>query len=75
MEKFGYAVMRRKFTARHFPKGSTQRIKLNDDILTSEYGPGSPYAVVSDDGKFSSSFRTKKKALEFLKSMYDKRIN
>ena len=52
-------VIRRTFEAADYPKGSEDRARLNEDAVTSEYGPSMRY-MTSGDRKSS---RTKREAL------------
>ncbi len=55
-----YEVIKRTFEALKHPKQSSERMRLNDNIITSEYMPSYDWAVV---GAFhSSGYKTKKEA-------------
>lgn len=53
-------IKRRTFEAIRFPEGSYERIKLNENVLTSEYMPSYKYVLIS--GMNFQTFRTKKEA-------------
>lgn len=53
-------VKRRTFGAKRYPKGSPERARLNEDVLTSEYMPSYRYCV--PNGRSTRSFRTKAEA-------------
>lgn len=56
-------VVRRTFEALKFPKGSTERDRLNLDWLTSEYMTSHRYGVrASDGGHTPFTYRTKAEA-------------
>lgn len=56
-------VTRRTFEALKFPKASSERAKLNEDWLTSEYMPSHGYGVRNDDGShLPFTYRSKAEA-------------
>ena len=68
-----YKIVKRKFTALNYPKGSTNRAKLNNNPLTSEYMTSYKYIVIgrvrfSHGGiaKINQSVRSKKEGKEFI---------
>jgi hypothetical protein len=62
-----YQVIRRTFEAAKHPKGSPERVKLNESVVTSEYMTTHKYAIVGDH--FSNSRRTKAEAEAFVDSL------
>lgn len=40
-----YQIKKRTFEAKKFPAGSTERLKFNETVLTSEYYPSKKYAL------------------------------
>lgn len=56
-------VVKRLFTALNYPKGSKERVKLNNNIETSEYFTSYKWGAVG--GNYSLSFKTKKEAENF----------
>lgn len=59
-------LIKRTFEALKYPKGSPERIKLNEKSETSEYMPSYKYDVETDVG--CRAFRSKKEAVEFMDS-------
>lgn len=56
-------VKRRTFEALKYPKGSSERLGLNTDPITSEYMPSYKYVIVDNSGKSTPfSYRTKSEA-------------
>jgi hypothetical protein len=55
-------VKRRTFEARKYPKGSPERIKLNENPLTSEYMTSYKYLLIGKN--FTKSFVIKKEAYD-----------
>lgn len=55
-------IKKRTFEALNYPKGSDQRNKLNENVLTSEYYKSLKFAVFID-GKYKCSIRNKKDAI------------
>jgi hypothetical protein len=53
-------IKRRTFEALNHPKGSPERNRLNESVLTSEYMPSYKYVLIS--GMHFSTFRTKREA-------------
>lgn len=54
-------IKRRTFAAKNYPKESTLREKLNEDVVTSEYMPSYRYIVLLANRSYRN-FRTKKEA-------------
>ena len=69
-----FIIFKRTFKARLFPKGSRQRRRLNSDSRTSEFFPSNKFGVKSlekaSSGRplISTSFTTKKKAMDFIRT-------
>lgn len=60
-------ITKRTFKALKYPKGSMERDKLNEEILTSEYQPSYKY-VLELGGRYQlKAFRTKKEAMAYTK--------
>ena len=55
-----YKIVERTFDADKYPKDSKERAKLNEDIVTSEYGRNTKYIVFTPSSAFS--FKTRKEA-------------
>jgi len=56
-------IVKRTFEAKQYPKGSSERTRLNESWITSEYMPSYRYGLINDDGtKTPWSFRTKQEA-------------
>jgi hypothetical protein len=62
-----YTALARTFGAKHFPKGSLERAKLNEQTLTSEYMTSYRYLVVDREERNRPvrSFRTRREAASF----------
>ena len=65
MNKF--QVIKRTFEAEQHPKGSPERAKLNENVVTSEYMHSHRYAIIGDH--FSNSRRSKAEAEAFVASL------
>ncbi len=64
-----FTVERRTFQAAKFPPGSSERARLNESSVTSEYMPSYRYEVVDrDHPRAGPGFRTKRQAEDFLAS-------
>ena len=60
-------IIKRTFEANKHPKGSQERIKLNEEIVTSEYQPSYKY-ILEVGGKYQlKAFRTNQEAKEYIK--------
>lgn len=60
-------IIKRTLEASKHPKGSKERIKLNEEIITSEYQPSYKY-ILEIGGKYQlKAFRTKREAYEYIK--------
>lgn len=60
-------IKKRTFEANKYPKGSLERNKLNEEILTSEYQPSYKY-IIELNGKYQlKTFKTKREAEEYIK--------
>lgn len=58
-------IIKRTFKANKYPKGSQERIKLNEEILTSEYQPD--YKYILEVGNYQlKAFKTEGDAREYL---------
>lgn len=53
-------IYKRTFEAKKYPKGSEERIKLNESAITSEYMTSYKYQIIGEH--FSSAYRTKAEA-------------
>lgn len=59
-------IIKRTFEALKHPKGSQERIKLNEELITSEYQPD--YKYILEVGNYQlHAFKTRKEAEEYLK--------
>lgn len=59
-------IIKRTFEANKYPKGSQNKIKLNEEILTSEFQP--QYKYILEVGSYQlKAFKTKQEAKEYLK--------
>lgn len=63
----GWKIIRRKFTAFKYPKGSPERRKLNKSSITSEFARKNIWLVVDDKYKPLKSFDTIEKCKDFIK--------
>ncbi len=59
-------IKRRTFRALDYPKGSKERIKLNEEILTSEYLTDYKYIIQAGNHTFKT-FKTFKECEDYLK--------
>lgn len=59
-------IIKRTFEALKHPEGSPERIKLNEEIITSEYQPEYHYIVEAGNYQLHA-FKTRKEAEEYLK--------
>ena len=62
-----YQIIKRTFEAELHPKGSPQRAKLNESVVTSEYMHSHKYAIIGNH--FSNSKRTKAEAERFVENL------
>jgi hypothetical protein len=53
-------IVKRTFEAKKYPKGSEERIKLNESAITSEYMPSYKYCIVDEQGKTNGRSYTSK---------------
>ena len=67
-----YTVHKRTFEALKYPKGSPERIKLNEDNITSEYMTSYKFALKGPN--LSTSFKTKHEA-QALADKWNKKLN
>ena len=63
-----WRIVRRKFTAFKYPRGSPERKKLNKNSLTSEYARKNIWLVVDDKSKPLKSFDSIEKCKDFMKN-------
>lgn len=61
-----WKIVRRKFTALKFPKGSPDRYRLNKNSLTSEFARRQVWLVVNEQDKPLKSFETISDCKEFI---------
>lgn len=59
-------IYKRTFEAKNYPEGSRMRALSNQNSVYSEYMPSNKFVVRSDI--LDITFRTKKEAIEFVKS-------
>jgi hypothetical protein len=59
-----YVIKKRTFEAKKYPVGSPERMKLNEDSVTSEYMPSHKYSLKGDHLRVT--FRTKFEAELFV---------
>ncbi len=63
-----WKIIRRKFTALKYVRGSPQRRQLNRSSLTSEFARRKPWLVVDDKDKPLKSFETVSQARLFIEN-------
>jgi len=63
-----WKILRRKFTALKYEKGSPHRYKLNKDSLTSEFARKKVWLVVDENNKPLKSFESVSECREFIKN-------
>lgn len=59
-------IIKRTFQASQHPEGSPERIKLNEELITSEYQPEYHYIVESGNYQLHA-LKTREEAEEYLK--------
>ena len=63
-----WKIIRRKFTALTFPRGSPQRNQFNRSAVTSEYARNKPWLVVNEDNKPLKAFKNVNECNDFIKN-------
>ena len=63
-----WKIIRRKFTALSYPRGSPQRYNLNKSSLTSEFARKKVWLVVDSQEKPLKAFETITEAKEFIEN-------
>ena len=63
-----WKIIKRKFTAFKYEKGSPERNRLNKSSITSEFAKHLKYLVVDENQKPLKSFKTKSECYDFIKN-------
>ncbi len=63
-----WKIVRRKFTALKYERGSPQRRQLNRSSLTSEFARRKPWLVIDEKDKPLKSFETVNEAKSFIEN-------